>query len=66
METIRPHDEQIIGGFHRKEPHTVHLHADSLVEQRNRRTHGGLKLDNLLAGSISGVDGLVIHDHRKR
>ena len=66
MESIRPHNEQIVGGFHWQETHTVHAHASGTIKQRHRGSHGRFQLNNRLARRIGGINGLFITNHWQR
>ena len=65
MEAIGTHDEQIVGGLHWKEAHTIHLHADGTVEQADGRAHGGFELNDLLGIRVGGIHGLLVANHRQ-
>ena len=66
MEAIGTHNEQIIGGFHRKEAHTIHLDADRTVEQTDCGTHGGFQLNHLFGVRVRGIHCLFVTNHRQR
>ena len=66
MEAIGTHDEQIVGGLHRKKAHTIHLHADGTIEQADGRAHRGFELNDLLGIRVGGINGLLVANHRQR
>ena len=66
METVGPHDEQIVGGLHRQEAHAIDLYADGTLEQADGCAHRGLQLQDGRRGCVGRIDGLVIKDHRQR